>query len=433
MNIKFTELHEKKIYQIMVEIDTLLMECVQDLSIPIQSEKYKDSILQAYNLSQKKIGRYCYKNIISTTTKEIMFLNKLACSSIDSNDTDSVFKKFKEITTLYSPKYFSNQLFLYYVTKVEKFGENIKYRRLFTFEFIVKYLDYLNENMKDSNITMLVAIFSLDLSKYVNRELNRIQKVKLINLLSSLLEKSKNHPEYYKFENALIHVVQKHPTNKSAVFLLGTFYYHQKETNLSINYYSLSCKSDDLFHEYQDSKRLYFLLFQKKKYDRILDLSSTNHVSYLGNQEPYYLMYRIFALQEKQDMESAFQQIEMYIRNHYFNNRFINNHAQSPLLFGGIIFMYLAQKYEVQFIDFLPVSHKEYKTIEALYDYLEYFNDTYSTNPHFYLLKAKTYEVLGRYQEAKTAAFEGNKIDSSIEMFFFLLMIYESRLNGCAV
>lgn len=362
-----------------------------------------------------------------------MFLNKLACSSIDSNDTDSVFKKFKEIITLYSPKYFSNQLFLYYVTKVEKFGENIKYRRLFTFEFIVKYLDYLNENMKDSNITMLVAIFSLDLSKYVNRELNRIQKVKLINLLSSLLEKSKNHPEYYKFENTLIHVVQKHPTNKSAVFLLGTFYYHQKETNLSINYYSLSCKSDDLFHEYQDSKRLYFLLFQKKKYDRILDLSSTNHVSYLGNQEPYYLMYRIFALQEKQDMESAFQQIEMYIRNHYFNNRFINNHAQTPLLFGGIIFMYLAQKYEVQFIDFLPVSHKEYKTIEALSDYLEYFNDTYSTNPHFYLLKAKTYEVLGRYQEAKTAAYEGNKIDSSIEMFFFLLMIYESRLNGCAV
>ena len=106
MNIKFTELHEKKMYQIMVEIDTLLMECVQDLSILIQSEKYKDSILQAYNLSQKKIGRYCYKNIISTTTKEIMFLNKLACSSIDSNDTDSVFKKFKEITTLYSPKYF---------------------------------------------------------------------------------------------------------------------------------------------------------------------------------------------------------------------------------------------------------------------------------------------------------------------------------------
>ena len=95
--------------------------------------------------------------------------------------------------------------------------------------------------------------------------------------------------------------------------------------------------------------------------------------------------------------------------------------------------MYLAQKYEVQFIDFLPVSHKEYKTIEALSDYLEYFNDTYSTNPHFYLLKAKTYEVLGRYQEAKTTAFEGNKIDSSIEMFFFLLMIYESRLNGCAV
>lgn len=47
MNIKFTELHEKKMYQIMVEIDTLLMECVQDLSIPIQSEKYKDSILQA--------------------------------------------------------------------------------------------------------------------------------------------------------------------------------------------------------------------------------------------------------------------------------------------------------------------------------------------------------------------------------------------------
>jgi hypothetical protein len=295
------------------------------------------------------------------------------------------------------------------------------------------YLDFAYENLNDYCFKNLVAIFTLDLTMYVNCEIDRIKKVRLINRLSSLIEKSKDYPKYYKLEASLLQVVKKYPANTSALFLLGAYYYHKNETYLSINYYAISCKSDDFFNEYTDSKHLYSLLFQKKKYKRLIELSNSNHASYLGNQKPYYLIYRTFALHELQDIESAYIQTELLIRNHYFNKQFISTHENAPILLGGVLSKYLSQKYDLHLIDFLPVSHKKYKTIEAFYNYLMYFSEFYAKNPHFYLLKAKTCEVLGKYPEAKAAAHEGYQIDSSLTLFYQLILIYDSRINGCAL
>lgn len=426
---KSTDLSEEKLYQLSLDIDTILLQCIQDFSISIQSKAFKKSILKAYKLNSTKLGTY----ILEDYAKRIDLVYLLANSPINFNDTDQVLTKFKKIQNIAVQAYYSKHLFLYYLTKIEKFGENIKYQKIINIEFLLKYLDYLLENLNENNIEILVAIFSLDVSLYVNFKLDRINEVKILNQLSGLIEKSKDFIYYKKIESSLLKVVRKYPSNKSSIFLLGTFYYYKDEESLAINYYTTSCKIDDLFHEYKDSKHLYTLLFRKKKYDRIIELSRTYHVSYIGNQEPYYLIYRILSLIENKEIDTAYNQIEMFIRNHYLNKKFVLNHLQTPLLFGGIIYTYLIQKYKLQFIDFLPISHKEYKTIEALSDYLEFFNIEFANNAHFYLLKAKTCEVLGKYQEAKKATLDGYNIDSSNPLFFNLILIYESRLNGCRI
>lgn len=433
MTLELTEKEIEKLDYIQDSVFNSIGLPIFDFSVNIHSEKNKQGLRTAKSLFNRSIGGYTYRQIDPKFAKNFDFINCLVFSKKKINDTDLIFDLFYDLINEISRDYYLGHLFLYYLNKFEKVGENKRYFNLFQEYFVFNYLNYLSRVQGDYEFETLIQIFKLDLTKYIKKKRDENTHVKVINKLCWVLDKIKNHPNFHLIEKALFEQTTKDPSLISVLFLLGNFYYLQNEKKKALNYFSISCLSDDYFHEYEKSNLFYSILLEKKDFDKIIRYTYTNHVSYIGNQEPYYLLYRIFSYHEKKSIESAYNQVETYVRAHYINKRFLKNTLQAPLLFGAIIFTHLIEKHKLTFLDFIPVTHKEFKLIEIFSVFLAHFNESYKDDPNFQLVKAKAFEVLGNYEAAFECASQGNTLDPKNDLFFYMMLDYRSKINGCTL